>query len=128
MDEKEKLIAERDSLYTLLSELNSKIYQLENENDLEMANNAVGKFYRKKNAASHESRIVFHPKKVVIKPGLMLSGEYVEEDMYLIGDVNVYAYNRSQIPVNEMVDYEEITEEEYEETKAKIFLSFLKNK
>lgn len=128
MDEKEKLIAERDSLYTLLSELNNKIYQLENENDLETANNAVGKFYRKKNVASHESRIVFHPKKVVIKPGLMLSGEYVEEDMYLIGDVNVYAYNRSQVPVNEMVDYEEITEEEYEETKAKIFLSFLKNK
>lgn len=128
MDEKEKLIAERDSLYTLLSELNNKIYQLENEKDLEMANNAVGKFYRKKNVASHESRIVFHPKKVVTKPGLMLSGEYVEEDMYLIGDVNVYAYNRSQIPVDEMGDYEEITEEEYEETKAKIFLSFLKNK
>lgn len=128
MDEKEKLIAERDSLYTLLSELNNKIYQLENENDLEMANNAVGKFYRKKNVASHESHIIFHPKKVVTKPGLMLSGEYVEEDMYLIGDVNVYAYNRSQIPVNEMVDYEEITEEEYEEAKAKIFNSFLKSK
>lgn len=128
MDEKEKLIAERDSLYTLLSELNNKIYQLENEKDLEMANNAVGKFYRKKNVASHESCIVFHPKKVVTKQGLKLSGEYVEEDMYLIGDVNVYAYNRSQIPVDEMVDYEEITEEEYEETKAKIFLSFLKNK
>lgn len=128
MDEKEKLIAERDSLYTILSELNNKIYQLENENDLEMANNGVGKFYRKKNVASHESRIVFHPKKVVTKPELMLSGEYVEEDMYLIGDVNVYAYNRSQIPVDEMADYEEITEEEYEETKAKIFDSFIKSK
>lgn len=128
MDEKEKLIAERDSLYTILSELNNKIYQLENENDLEMANNGVGKFYRKKNVALHESRIVFHPKKVVTKPELMLSGEYVEEDMYLIGDVNVYAYNRSQIPVDEMADYEEITEEEYEETKAKIFDSFIKSK
>ena len=128
MDEREKLIAERDSLYTLLSELNNKIYQLENENDLEMANNAVGKFYRKKNVASHESNIIFHPKKVTTKPGLMLLGEYVEKDMYLIGDVNVYAYNRSQIPVDEMVDYEEITEEEYEETKAKIFNSFLKSK
>ena len=83
MDEKEKLIAERDSLYTLLSELNNKIYQLENWNDVETANNAVGKFYRKKNVASHESRIVFHPKKVVTKHGLTLSGEYVEEDMYL---------------------------------------------
>ena len=128
MDEKEKLIAERDSLYTLLSELNNKIYQLENENDLEMANNAVGKFYRKKNVASHESRIVFHPKKVVTKPELMLSGEYVEEDMYLIGDMNVYVSNRPQIPVNEMVDYEEITEDEYNKTKAKIFFSFLKRK
>jgi hypothetical protein len=108
--------------------LNSKIYQLENKNDLEMANNAVGKFYRKKNLASHESSIVFHPKKVVTKPGPMLSGEYVEEDMYLIGDVNVYAYNKSQIPVDKMVDYEEITEEEYEETKAKIAsLEYIQN-
>lgn len=126
MDEREKLIAERDSLYTLLGELNNKIYQLENENDLEMANNAVGKFYRKKNVASHESSIIFHPKKVVTKPGLKLSGEYVEVDMYLIGDVNVYAYNNCYIRVSEMEDYEEITEEEYNKTKAKIFNKFLK--
>lgn len=128
MDEKEKLIAERDSLYSRLNELNNKIYQLENENDLEMANSILGKFYRKKNLASHESYIIYHPKKVVTKPELMLSGEFIEKDMYLIGEVNVYAYSGSKILVNEMEDYEEITEEEYNETKTKIFNSFLKSK
>ena len=129
MDEKrlKEIENEREDLYKRLNELENESFRIENADALEVAENAVGKFYRNKNGGMSMTSI-FSPKKVGGRAdiNLTLNGEYALETMYLIGDISVYVSNNHPIRVDEFKrDYEEISEAEYNERTERMLKLFM---
>lgn len=118
---------ERELLYSRLGELDEEVYRLENADALEVAENAIGKFYRNKNGGMGMT-CIFSPKKIGRRAdiNLTLNGEYSLETTYLIGDISVYVSNNHPIRVDEFKrDYEEISEAEYNERKERMLKLFM---
>lgn len=129
MDEKrlKEIENERKDLYKRLNELENESFRLENKKALGVAEGAIGKYYRNKNGGMDMTGL-FHPKKVSnrVDISINLSGEYVLQTMYLIGDISVYVSNNHPIRVDEFErDYEEITEVEYNERKDCMLKMFM---
>lgn len=129
MDEKrlKEINEERDALYEQLNKLDDEAFRIENADALEVAENAIGKFYRNKNGGMGMT-CIFSPKKVGGRAdiNLTLNGEYALETMYLIGDISVYVSNNHPIRVDEFKrDYEEISEAEYNERKERMLKLFI---
>ena len=129
MDEKrlKEIENEREDLYKRLNELENESFRLENKKALGVAEGAIGKYYWNKNGGMSMTGL-FHPKKVSnrVDININLSGEYVLQTMYLIGDISVYVSNNHPIRVDEFErDYEEITEAEYNERKDLMLKMFM---
>ena len=118
---------ERKDLYKRLNELENESFHLENKKALGAAEGAIGKYYWYKNGGFGVTGL-FHPKKVSnrLDININLSGEYVLQTVYLIGDISVYVSNNHPIRVDEFErDYEEITEVEYNERKDCMLKMFM---
>ena len=132
MDEKRlnEINEERDALCKQLNKLDEEAYRIENADVLEVAENALGKFYwNKRGGVSMTS--IFNPKKVSGRAdvNITLSGEYVIETMYLIGNTSVYASDNHPVRIDEFKrDFEEISEAEYNEKKKSMFEFFIQEK
>ena len=129
MDEKRlnEINKERDALWKQLNKLDDEAYRIENADALEVAENAIGKFYRNKNGGMGMTGI-FSPKKVSGRAdvNITLSGEYVLETMLLIGDISVYVSNNHPVRIDEFKrDFEEIGEAEYNERKERMLEYFM---
>ena len=121
---------ERDALWKQLNKLDEEAYRIENADALEVAENAIGKFYwNKRGGVSMTS--IFNPKKVSGRAdvNITLSGEYVIETVYLIGYTSVYASDNHPVRIDEFKrDFEEISEAEYNEKKKSMFEFFIQEK
>ena len=118
---------EREDLYKRLNELDEESFRIENKKALDIGEGAVGKYYWYRNGGVGMSGL-FHPKKVSgrVDININLSGEYVLQTMYLIGDISVFVSNNHHIRVDEFErDYEEITEAEYKERKERMLKMFM---
>lgn len=129
MDEKrlKEIDKERDALYEQINKLDDEAFRIENADALEVAENAIGKFYRSRKGGMGMTGI-FSPKKVAGRAdiNLTLNGEYVLETVYLIGDISVYVSNNHSVRIDEFRrDFEEIGEAEYNEKKKRILEYFM---
>jgi hypothetical protein len=129
MDEKrlKEINEERDALYNQLNKLDDEAFRIENADALEVAENAIGKFYRSKKGGMGMTSI-FSPKKVGGRAdiNLTLNGEYALETVYLIGDISVYVSNNHPMRIDEFKrDFEEIGEAEYNEKKKRMLEYFM---
>lgn len=131
MDNKNRineLNAERDSIYKRLYEIDDELILLEEGDEMAVAKSKVGKFY--KNSTLRGNEIIFHPKEVSCRSGLKLYtslvGEWVSCNTLLIGDIETRLYNNMDIEINELNEYEEITEEEYNEIRENAIKPFVK--
>ena len=119
---------ERKDLLSRLNELNDEYYKLSNENDLQDAEAAFGRFYRNKSLGMGEE-CVFHPLKRssgIFRYDVYLEGEYVSHSIRLIGEESVFATNRQIVSIKDFKDdYEEISKAEYDEIKRRAFDSFM---
>jgi hypothetical protein len=129
MDEKrlKEINEERDALYNQLNKLDDEAFRIENADALEVAENAIGKFYQSRKGGMGMTGI-FNPKKVSGRAdiNLTLNGEYVLETVYLIGDISVYVSNSHTVRIDEFRrDFEEIGEAEYNEKKKRMLEYFM---
>lgn len=122
---------QKNEAYEKLDTILKEEYQLEHEHELAEAENAVGKYYKKKEAGMGEEEI-FHAQSVRRGKNegdlVKVCGEGLSYCSLLIGDVYLNCWNRQVIEVGEFLEeWMQIPEKEYLETKRWMINTFLKD-
>lgn len=122
---------QKNEAYEKLDAILKEEYQLEHEHELAEAENAVGKYYKKKKAGMGEEEI-FHVQSVRRGKNegdlVRVCGEGLSYSSFLIGDVYLNCWNRQIIEVGEFLEeWMQIPEKEYLETKRWMINTFLKD-
>lgn len=123
LEELWKIKYEKEQLLLKVSELRKREYELENKEDLEYAKSVIGKFFVGKNTGTGCTKIFKVKKTQVDKYGCVtIVGASYESQLFLIGSKMVSAFTDEGKSVSDFIkEYEEISEEEFNELRTEIF-------
>ena len=122
-EELKRIKAEKEELLLKVSELRQREYELENKEDLEYADSVIGKCFIGKGTGTGCTKIFKAKKKNVDKYGhVTIVGASYESQLFLIGSKMVSVFTDEGKSVSDFTkEYEEISEEEFNELRTEIF-------
>jgi hypothetical protein len=127
-EELEKIQEEKDQLYGRLRELSDKEDELKIAEDIQKAAGLVGKYFISKNYTfeTHIFHALYSEPNSEYKWETLVVGELLGGTTYKSGGSYVYALSHEKIEIGKfLMEFEEISEEEYLAKKTELFKNFV---